>query len=397
MSSENRYEELRRELDPKQLMQQAQEIASLTDYGDETFVQPLGKLLDCVARDTNFHAAGLKQFKHAIVRDLADRLRFQNDLKRHPEILDEDVSDPIIIIGLPRSGTTKTQRMVGSDPNLLKTYRWQLSNTAPFPNAVPGQPDPRIAAASLGDTLAEGRPEVHAAHLMTADQIDEDWVLFEKTFNDWAYNNRTPSRSWHDWVMSRKEPSDLGNYRYVRSLFQYLQWQQGGRRNRRWLMKGCGHLAYMEELLETYPKATIVHIHRHPATSNPSYAKVLFNIWSLRVANVDPKFVGEFALQWEKISIDRYLATRDRLGLEDRIIDVQYDQIRDDPMPAIREIYRRAGHVLTVESEQRMLQWEKDNEQGKHGKHTYSMEQFGLSEKLIDEAFGEYIHRFFKR
>ena len=178
-------------------------------------------MLDCYARDTNFHAAGLKEFKEEVVRDLVNRLRFHNDLKRHPEILDEDVADPIIIIGLPRCGTTKAQRMIGTDPSLLKMYLWQFMNPAPFPNAIPGQPDPRLSAAGFGDaSILDEKSDLQMGHQMAADQIDEDWFLFDHTFNDWYHNNRNPSRSWHNWLKSRTEPSDLDNYRYVRSLFQ---------------------------------------------------------------------------------------------------------------------------------------------------------------------------------
>lgn len=400
MTSTQRYEEFRRLLDIKQLMQEAQEKAGLSDFGDLGFVTSLTKLLDCTARDCNFHPAGLAEFKEEVVRDLLNRLRFQDDLKRHPEILQEDVSDPIIILGLPRSGTTKTQRMMGTDANLLKTYSWQFLNPAPFPGWKRGEPDPRIAAASQGEdasSLYKDIEEMQAGHHMAPDQVDEDWTLFEHTFNDWYPLCRMPSWSWHNWVMSRMEPSDLSNYRYVRSLFQYLQWQQGGRKNRRWLMKSCGHLPYMKELTEVFPKATLVHIHRHPRVSAPSLAKLLLEVWPLRVADVDPRQVGEIILDWERISVERYLTARDRLGLDSRIFDVQYDQIRGDPMPVFKEIYRRAGHTLTAEAEQGMRQWEKENEQGKHGKHIYSLEQFGLSEKKIEDVFGEYIRRFIDR
>jgi hypothetical protein len=88
------------------------------------------------------------------------------------------------------------------------------------------------------------------------------------------------------------------------------------------------------------------------------------------------------------------MRTRDRLGLDDRVLDVPYEQIRSNPMPTFREVYRRAGHELTPEAEQRMLDYERANEQGKHGAHKYSLEMFGLSERVIDQYFGEYIRRY---
>jgi len=98
----------------------------------------------------------------------------------------------------------------------------------------------------------------------------------------------------------------------------------------------------------------------------------------------------------ERLSIltHRYLRLRDRLDLGDRILDLPYEQIRNDPMPAFRELYRRAGHDLTPESEALMLAYERENEQGKHGAHAYSLEMFGLSDRIIEQHFGQYIRRF---
>src|SRR5512141_2146549 len=91
-------------LDPDLLMKLASEKAGLTDYGDLTFVKSLRKLQQCCSVDSNFTAKGLNDFHNELVRLLVNRLRFEEELKQHPEILDEDVDDPIIIIGLPRSG-----------------------------------------------------------------------------------------------------------------------------------------------------------------------------------------------------------------------------------------------------------------------------------------------------
>jgi Sulfotransferase family len=397
MNPPSRVEELRRELNATVLMQQAREHAGLTDYGDLGFVKSLEVMLDCYARDADFHAAGLAKFKNDILRSLINRLRFQNDLNQHPEIPDEDVSDPVIILGLPRSGTTKLQRMMAADPGLLKTALWQLRNPARHPGAAPEQPDPRIAATFVDDILGESKQELLAAHHFMAEQTDEDWMLFEYTFNDWFQNIFTPSPSWNDWQQTRTEPSDADSYRYVKSLFQYLQWQQGGRQDRRWLMKNCGHIGHMDALLQAFPRATLVHIHRHPAACVPSFAKIVADLWRMKTNNVESAYTGNFILQWEQHYIDRYLDSRQRLNLDGRIFDVPYDQIRDDPLSVIREIYRRADRTLTAEAEQAMLKWNNENEQHRHGKHSYSLEEFGLSEAKIDEAFGDYILRLVNR
>lgn len=384
-----------RTLDVKVMMKEAVEATGLDDYGELDFVEALQKMVECYADDGDFHASGLSDFRQNIIRDLINRLRFRDDLKKHPEIHNEDVSDPIVIMGLPRSGTTKFHRMMGADPSLLNTYMWQMLNPAPFPDAPPGQLDPRITAAYGQDSILADVPEIRAGHYFHVNAIEDCNFLFGATFNNgWSIAGRTRSTSFDEWTRTRKSPSDLDNFLYVRSVFQYLQWQQGGKKGRRWLMKSTGHLGYIQELLVAHPNATLVHLHRHPRSSVASVAKLTSALWAQRAVDVSLEFAGKYWLNRDKLMMDKYLKDRDRLDLDGRIIDVKYEQIRSHPMPAIREIYHRAGHLLTADAERDMIEWEKGNEQGKHGSHAYSLEQFGLSEQLIDDAFGSYIQRF---
>ncbi|MGE0830926.1 MAG: sulfotransferase [Hyphomonadaceae bacterium] len=378
------------------LLEEAKNQAGLSDFGDEGFIVALEKMQECIAEDARLDAQGLGVSRQTTVRHLINRLRFQDDLKRHPEILEEDVSDPMVILGLPRSGTTKTHRMMGVDPNLLKTYMWQLVNPAPIPGAGAAVPDPRIAAAYDQEPLLpanDANPALRAGHLYAAAEVQEDLWLFGLTFN-YAMFTRPLSVRHYEYLLTERFPSDLDNYAYFKSLIQYLQWQQGGRKGRRWLFKNTGNIAYLDALTRTFPRASYIHIHRHPAKSIPSVIKLATEGYRTEDANVDPLYISAFMHLRSKESVDRYLESRDRLGLNDRIYDVQYEQIRQDPMPVIREFYDRAGHELTPDSEQRMLRYEAENEQGKHGEHRYSLEQFGLSEKHIEENFGEYIRRF---
>jgi Sulfotransferase family len=388
--------EVRKALEVEVMMQEAVQATGLADYGDLGFVVALKKMVECYATDGGFHAEGLADFRRNIIRDLVNRLRFQQDLKKHPEILDEDVSDPLVIMGLPRSGTTKLQRLIGSDSAFHKTPMWLMLNPAPFPDAVPGQLDPRIAAAYGQDRLLDGVPEIRAGHHFTIDATDEtNNFLYSGTFNHgWFIAGRNRSVSFDEWTRSRSHPSDQYNFLYVRSLLQYLQWQQGGRQGRRWLLKNTSYIAHLEELLETHPNSTLVHLHRHPRSNVASVCKITSAVWARRAVEVSSEFAGRYWLNRTKIMIDKYLRDRDRLGLEGRIIDVKYEQIRSDSMSAIRAIYRHDGRVLAAEAERAMLQWENDNEQGKHGAHNYTLEEFGLSEEMIDEAFAPYIRRF---
>lgn len=385
-------------LDADQLLNEATRISGLSDFGDPRFIDAMRVMAKCYAQDLRVDADGLDTVRNTAIRQLVNRARFAHDLKLHPEILDEDVSDPIIIMGQPRSGTTKTHRMLGVDPNLLKTYMWQLTNPAPFPDAEPGQPDPRIETANHQEELIQAsntNPALRAGHLYLSEEVQSDMFLFGFTFNcNTLSTGRPPSPTYYDYTLKRTSPSELDNYRYVKSLFQYLQWQQGGRRGRRWLMKHEAHHGRLDEVLEVYPKATLVHLHRDPRVSVPSLLKLMLESYRAINAEVTAEDIAPLLVRRGVDTMRRYMEARERLGLDDRIYDVKYEQIRNNPMPVFREIYQRAGHTLTPESEELMIEYERQNEQGKHGAHSYSLEQFGLSEERIRRDYGAYIDRF---
>ena len=295
-------------LDIDEILAEARSRAGLRDFGNDDFLEPLRQLLKCAAEDVDFHEDGLEDARETTIRDLVNRLRIEDDLKRHPEILDEDVSDPIVLLGLPRCGTTKTHRSIGSDPRLLKTFMWQLINPARFPDAAAGQPDPRIAAALGQDPLLADNPEIRAAHLYGINEIQSDLFLFGLTFNEPTYlQARMRSPSFHEWIMQRTHPSSMDNYAYVKKVVQYLQWQQGGREGRRWLLKNEAAVGDLDALLAAYPQATLVHLHRDPRVCVPSAISLGKNYLELRAGNVDVKDIARYTLDRTKRTLAAHM------------------------------------------------------------------------------------------
>lgn len=407
MVTAERRAEQRRALDPQALMQEAKAVAGLENFGDSGFVGSMTRLLERAAGEEDITDKGLRIYRADIVRHLVNRLRAENDICKHPEILEEDVSDPIVIIGLPRSGTTKMQRMLSAAPDVQKLFLWRMRNPAPFPGTIAGQPDPRMELSRPEDSVAEGDEKhrhvlavARAAHETTLAQVEEEIVLFDYVLDESivGWGSGLPLFSYADWAAPHDPDRDVDHraYRYVKTLLQYLQWQDGGKRNRPWIMKAVFHIAHIDALLESFPRATLIHCHRDPRSTTPSFAKNMWAVWSRRV-NVDQKFVGREFLKWGAAAMNRYLEARKRLRLDDRVIDVDYEDIRTNIMPTIREAYRRAGRVLSPQAEQAMLRWEQENEQGKLGKYEYSLDEFGLTEEMVDTAFANYIDRFIKR
>jgi len=224
--------------------------------------------------------------------------------------------------------------MLGADPNLLKTYMWQMLNPAPFPGWERGAPDARIAAARADEPLiqaSEDNPSLRAGHVYGAEEVQSDLWLAGLTFNDTFYSSyRPPSSSFHHYLLQRERPSNRDNFEYVANLYRYLQWQQGGRRGRRWLLKNESLLGFLDDFLVVHPNATLMHIHRDPRVSIPSLLKLGTEFSRPYFADIESSDVVFNLVDRFSRLAHRYLRTRDELGLDDPRRALREDPQRPD-------------------------------------------------------------------
>lgn len=380
------------QLDADRLLAEVAAQCGLDDFGDPEIADKLRAYLSAISTEADLSQQGAMGLEALVRQLLTNRLRFHADLARHPEILDEDVSDPIVILGLFRTGTTKLQRMLSVDPTVQPLTFWRIFNPAPFPDAVPGEPDPRIAVArGYVDNVTAMSPDFMAGHPWIADDVDEDSLLLWLTFDHLANASVGHVPSFVSRVRARPATP---SYRYLADVLRYLQWQDGGRRGRPWVLKSPTHIGNLTAIFEAFPRATLVHCHRDPVVVVPSFARLFELFWGLFGNQVDPKRIGAVLLELWSAEMARNLEQRAELGPAARIVDVRFEDIVADPIGVIREITEGHGHRLSDDAEQRMLAWERANPADLYGKHEYSLQACGLTAEQITEAFGPYINRF---
>jgi len=385
--------DISRELEVEALLAEAQAEAEAKDIGDEAFIEPLGRLLSTAVDEARLNFWGVMAWKLSVKNSLVNRLRMVRDIAEHPEILEEDVSQPIIILGLPRTGTTKLQRMMSADPGVQRLLTWRLLNPAPFPGTPPEGPDPRIAIAKAYEQeIRRSAPDVMAGHPIEAEQAEEETFLMEANFESLILAIRLRVPSYQAWVWER---SPRPTYDYLRTQLQYLQWQDGGRRKRPWIMKSPLHLGNVDTLVETFPGATIVHCHRDPAVVIPSMARLTEAYRRTQSDAVDLVEIGLTHLDiWSK-EMERYLTKRDQDGGDRiRVLDVDYSDIVQDPLTVVRRVYECAERALTPEAVLSMEEHATENPQFRSGSHSYSLEQYGLTAEQVAARFTNYKSRF---
>jgi len=374
--------------DPEYVLASARQATGLDDFGELPFLEPLEKLLQFAEEDLKFSDNGLVAFQGNLLRWLSNRLRYVHDVKKHPALLEEDVSDPIIVIGMPRSGTTKMQRVLSAVPETLALPLWMTQNPAPLPDEQPGNPGPRIEyARAIQAAQAKNNPDFLASHERTADQAEEDSDLLLFSLDYLMLYIIHPSERYLDWLRSRAR---LPAYEFQKRLLQYLQWQQGGRRGRRWVLKNPGHIGQMDALSEVYPNATMLHLHRDLRQVLPSYCRLIQSIYQELFDAVDPLQIGRQTLAYWGPEFRRQQMQTEALADRLNVIDMPYQRAVADSLAVAERVFEAAGMPLNEQGRAAIHTWEQNNIQHKYGKPDYSMGQYGLREQDILDAFGTF-------
>ena len=385
-------EAMQTSLDEASIVAEARAKAGLDDFGDESFREAMRVLLAALDREAGLLDFGRAAQRARVVDLLVNRLRAEDAFRRHPEILAEPIAPPLVIVGLPRTGTTLLHRTLAQDRRLFSARWFECRYPAPLPGAVPGGPDPRIAQAEAEvQAMLSGSPALAAIHPLDAHAADEEILLLEHSFYSTVPESGANVPSYGRWLDAHDQTP---GYRYLRKLLQLLQWQKrrAGQQAERWVLKTPHHLGFADVLLEVFPGALIVQTHRDPVESIPSLASMITALWSLVAEHVDPQ---EVARQWSAKmarALDRCLAVRDRHP--DRFVDVWFLDAVRDPVGQARRIYEAAGLVLTSEAEAAMHAFMATNPREGRPPHQYTLAEFGLTEDGIARDFAAYRERF---
>lgn len=355
------------------------------EFRDPSFLPNLEKTLEIPTR-LDMSARGLMGVQANFQRFLVNRLRWEADVAKHPEILDEDVSDPIVVLGLPRSGTTKLQRFLSADPNMQATPAWAMFNPAPFPDEEPGDRTPRRKWASDMMAAVTNTGETYQImHEFAADEADETSFIPLANFDNHMQFITTPDYTYLAWVRS---VSRVPSQAYLKEMLKYLQWQDGGKKGRPWVLKNPGNTGEFLEMLEVFPNATFVISRRDLYKTMGSSMRMGTEILQNTFEPLDPEFVGQYTIDYWSYELKRYLRQRQEMGTHVRLVEADYNRCVSDGLGVAREVYELAGLPWTREGEAAMRQWDIDNPRHKLGSYGYSLGDYGWSEEKIAEAFG---------
>jgi hypothetical protein len=370
----------------------AQRKESLAEWGPGEFERPLSVLLaDYAGADLN--AVGTHILRSGIVHSLRMRLRAQEWMRRHPEILDQQIVAPVVVVGMMRSGTTLLQRLLAADPRFFCAYGWEVVEVAPRLDHRFRGVDPRIAVSEARESKSrELAPELFAIHPMYAREAEEEIVFLADAFLSHVPESGAHLPGYRSWL----DQQDFAPaYAYLHRMLQFLQWQKRLRipeafPRQRWVLKSPAHLGYLDLLRNQFPDLHIVHMHRDPRATIASGAGLNATLHAMHTDTVDLHRVGAQWLQRMGWTNDRAMSVRERWSDDTALVtDIAYDNAVADPIGQVARVYDAVGLALTTEAENAMRRWLTERPR-EAARPAYGLEDYGLCPGLVDERFTLY-------
>jgi len=375
------------DLSADSLMGKAVRKTGLTDWGDdESFRIPLKLLLESCREEPMLNSFGRYLVSKMMTELLCNRLCIQDEIKRHPEILDEEIRKPLFIVSLSRTGSTLLQNLLLQDPSSRYLRHWEAVAPSLHPRHLTKKTDPRIAAAKQSVWLLERFiPKFFTAHEISAEGPEECYPLLALSF---VHEMPGVFQRYRDWL---KEQDKIPTYRYYRQTLQLLQWHL---RRDHWVLKAPLHLPHLEALLAVFPDACVVQTHRDPLKIVPSQCSLTATLGSIIFSDqVNLDFVSRKAVDEQANMLDNAISVR-KSADPAQFYDVYYKDLMKDPASTVRDIYQYFGYNYDESMDERIQNWLAENRQYKKGVHHYSLEQFGLDEEIINRKFANYIKQY---
>lgn len=335
-------------LDVDSLLESARQSTGLSDFGVDDWCEPFRVLVRSLEEEAALNLVGRLKIRSDLLLYLEARLRIEDTYKRHPEIEDEEIHKPLIVVGQGRSGTSFLLNVLAADPGNGAITHWEYIFPCPPPEKASYRTDPRIERAEklIGqwNRITPTMPTVHEYGATVPAECDQ---MLGMTFVSpmwFSYFAQVPGYSA---FIAGLDP--IMRFRYHRRVLKLLQWKNP---RRHWVLKSVPHLDYMPELLEVYPDACFIWPHRDPiralasAVNTVGIAQWAHSDFPLKDTSFDAVLDPQTTSARLERAIDRL---ESGVVPKAQMFNVLYRDFVAEPMKTVESIYRYHGIPFTAE------------------------------------------------
>lgn len=375
---------------PQRLIEEACGLAGSDDFGDDdSWRDGLERLAHDFVHEARLSDLGVEIAFADVLMALKNRLHVTQWRKAHPEVAEQEIRQPIFIVGQPRTGTTILYDLLAQDPQLRPPLTWEVDRPFPVPDPDTYHSDPRIAETQASIDIAEQlMPGFQAFHPMGALVGQECVRITAGQFCSMIFSVQYRLPNYYKWLLYEADHHEA--YRYHRKFLQHLQSGVPGQ----WLLKSPAHLWQLDVLVQEYPDALIVQTHRDPLNVISSVSALTEHL--RRMASGDTSIREAAAQSHEEIvvGLEREMKFRHSGALSpDRVVDVHFTDFIRDPFATIRNIYSSLGRELPEDTEQRMRAYLAAHP-GDGGGTRYTWADTGLDARTVRDQVATYQERY---
>jgi Sulfotransferase family len=290
---------------------------------------------------------------------------------------------PVVITGLPRTGSTALHRLLVADPAHQGLELWLAEAPRPRPPRQAWADDPvfqYVQAACTRHHVAH--PEFMGLHYVAADQAEECWQLLRQSMRSVSFECLAHLPTYSAWL---REQDWTGAYLRHRRNLQLIGLHDAGRR---WVLKNPSHLFALDALLAVYPDALVIQTHRAPRAAIASVCSLAAQAsdgWSTAFRG---SVIGNDQLALWASGLERFTAERARHDPA-RFYDVRYEDFVADPMATVEAAYGHFGLALSGAAADAMRSLVGSSASA-GPLHRYTLADFGLTGEQVDERFAGY-------
>jgi hypothetical protein len=365
------------------IIQSARKETGLEDLGTDFWDEPLEKLIYSINNEAELHPIGRFITKKRLINLISTRLQAEWWFKKKPDILDQELYPVLMIAGLQRTGTTKLQRLLSTDPDTRSLLSWEALNPAP---PVKG-PDRRVNFAKTSEkALKYMAPDFFAIHPVEHQAQEEDILLLDVSFMSTTPEATMRVPSYAAWL---EQTDQSMAYAYGTKLMKLLQWQRPAKR---WVLKSPHHLEFFDLINTHYGKVHFLWTHRDLNACIPSFLSMVAHGQTIFSENVDIEQIKNHWMKKTRYMLEKAMKYRKSKDSEGQFMDIHYDNFINQPLDIINSIYQKIGAEVSQSLENKMMLTEKRNHMGKYGSHNYCLADFGLDEEKIATHYKDYIN-----
>ena len=375
-------------VDTEALCAAAKRKTGLEDFGEPPLEPALPVLVESINCEANLHGRGRFLMRCHLQELLETRLRLVQAWKKHSGS-QAPLQAPIVITGVPRSGSTFLQELLSTDSAHRAVRVWE----AMFPDSAmvadQGWHDSRIwkAAARLW-LFRRMAPGVDAAHPLRARTPQECVTIHSYTFCSEEFLTTCRLPTYETFLRAAdKTPA----YAWQKRFLEHLQ----GDCRQRWILKAPDHSHALEALFSVFPDALIVQTHRNPLEVLPSLVRLTEGLHKLFARPGDRQLLAEREARILAAAMERVSQFRDaHPELASQFVDVHYPELAADPLAVVQRIYAQFDLPLTVRTAERVRRLALHRSRYPGRRSAPKLAEMGLDFSREVGRFADYCRRF---